>query len=64
LEDGELMPEGENLRFELKTRPNRGPEGGEKSDEQGRHAGRERYQPSAQICNGDKRYRVSGRDRW
>ena len=34
LEDGELMPEGENLCFELKTRANGGPEGGEQSDEQ------------------------------
>ena len=35
---------------------------GEKRDEQGRHAGRERYQPSAQICDGDKRFPTSGRD--
>ena len=59
-EDGELMPEGENLRFEFKTRPNGGPEGGEQSDEQGQHAGRERYQPSAKICNGDKMFGTSG----
>lgn len=56
------MPEGKNLRFELETRANGGPEGGKQSDEQGQHAGREPYQPSAQICNGDKRFRVSGRD--
>ena len=63
LEDGELMPEGENLRFELKTRANGGPEGGQQSYEQSQHAGRERYQPSAQICSPDKRFPVSGRDR-
>ena len=56
------MPEGENLRFELKTRANGEPKGGKQSDEQSQHAGRERCQPSAQICNGDKKYRVSGRD--
>ncbi len=38
-------------------------EGGEQSDEQSQHAGRERYQPSARICNGDRRFRVSGADR-
>jgi hypothetical protein len=32
-------------------------EDGEQRDEQSQHAGRERYQPSAQICNGGKRFR-------
>lgn len=34
LEDGELMPEREDLRLELQTRPSEGPEGGEHGDEQ------------------------------
>jgi len=34
LEDGELMQEGENIRFAFKTRATRGPEGREQSDEQ------------------------------
>jgi serine/threonine-protein kinase len=62
LEDGELMPEGENLRFELETRPNGEPEGGEQGHKQGWHAGRERYQSPGRICNGDKKFGVSGRD--
>ena len=37
LEDGELMPEGENLRPELETRPNDRPEGGEEGREQCGH---------------------------
>jgi len=37
-------------------------QGGEQSDEQGRHAGRERYQPPTPIYNGDKGIRISGRD--
>ena len=38
LEGGQLMPQGENLRFELETRPNGGPEGSAQRDEQrGRH---------------------------
>jgi len=63
LEYGELMPEGENLHLELETRPNGGPEGGEQREEQRSHTGRERYQPPAPICNGDKRFRIVGRDR-
>jgi hypothetical protein len=63
LEDGELMPEGENLRLEFKTRANGGPTGGKQRDEQGERTGRERYHPSAQICHGDKRFRVLGRDK-
>ena len=38
LEDGELMPESENLRLELETRPNGRPEGGEQRDKQRGHA--------------------------
>jgi hypothetical protein len=33
LQHGELMPEGENLRFELETGPNGSPERGEEGDE-------------------------------
>jgi hypothetical protein len=63
LEDGELMPEGQNLRFELKAGPNRCPERGEDGDEQRGHAARERYQPPAQICNDDSTFWILGRDR-
>jgi len=42
LEYGQLMPKGENLHLEIETRPNGGSEGGEQSDEQCSHAGRER----------------------
>lgn len=34
----------------LQARPNGGPEGGRQSDEQGEHASREPYQPSAEIA--------------
>jgi hypothetical protein len=37
LEDGELMPESEDLRLELEARPSEGPEGGEQGDEQRGH---------------------------
>jgi hypothetical protein len=63
LEHGELMPEGENLRPELKTGPNGSPERDEEGDEQRRHAGRERYQPPAQICNDDSTFWISGQTR-
>jgi hypothetical protein len=45
LEDGELMPEGEDLRLEVEARPKAGPEGGHQRDERRGHAGPERYQP-------------------
>jgi hypothetical protein len=53
--------EGENLRLELETRPQGGPEGGEQSDEQRSHAART---VSVSTCNlkGQNRYRVNGRD--
>ena len=38
LEDDELMPEGENFRLELETRPNDGQQGGEQGNEQCGHA--------------------------
>jgi hypothetical protein len=38
LEDGELMPEREDLRLELQTRPSEEPEGGEHGDEPRGHA--------------------------
>jgi len=57
-----LMSEGEDLGFELDTRPNGGPEGDEQSDKPGGHAGRERYQRLRPICNGDRRFGVFGRD--
>jgi hypothetical protein len=38
LEDGELMPEGENLHLELETRPKGRLESGEHSDKQRGHA--------------------------
>jgi hypothetical protein len=56
------MPQGENLRFELNTRPIAGPEGGEEGGKQRGHAGLERDQPPVRIRNGDKRFGVSGRD--
>jgi hypothetical protein len=39
------MPEGEDLRFELQTRPNAGPEGGEQGDEQRWRADRRSAKP-------------------
>ena len=57
------MPQGENLRLELKTGPDGSPERGEESDEQRGHAAPKRYQPAAQICNGASTFRVFGRDR-
>jgi len=57
------MPEGENLRPELKTGPNGSPERDEEGDEQRGHAGREWYQPPGQICNDDSTFWISGRDR-
>ena len=42
LEDGELVPKGEDLRLELEARPDDGPEGGEQGDERRGHAGRKR----------------------
>ncbi len=42
LEDGELMPEGENLRPELETRPNDRPEGREQRREQCGHPAADR----------------------
>jgi hypothetical protein len=62
LKDGELMPQGENLRLELETGPDGSLERGEESDEQRGHVGRERYQPAAQICNGASTFRIFGRD--
>ena len=38
VEDGELMAQGDNLRLELKTRPNGTAEGGEQGDQQRGHA--------------------------
>ena len=45
LEDGELMPEGENLGLELEARPNGRPDGSQKGDEQRSHAGADRISP-------------------
>jgi len=42
LEDGKLMPQGDNLHLELKTRPNGRAEGGEQGDEQRGHAAADR----------------------
>jgi hypothetical protein len=56
------MPQGENLRLELETGANGGAERGEEGDEQRGHAGRERYQPAAQIYNGASTFRIFGRD--
>ena len=63
LEHDELTPEGENLRFERNTGPNRSPERGEDGDEQRGHAARERHQPSARICNDGSRFWILGRAR-
>jgi len=57
------MPQGENLRREVGPRQDRRAEGGEQSDEQRSHAGRERYQRPAQICNDDNPFRIFGRGR-
>ena len=48
LEDGELMPEREDLRLELETRPSEGPEGGEQGDEQRGHAPTDGISPDPQ----------------
>ena len=42
LPDGELMPQGEDLRLELETRPNGGPASSEQGDEQRNHAAADR----------------------
>jgi hypothetical protein len=63
LENGELMPQGEDLRLEVDTRPKARAEGGEQGDERRGHSGAERYQAWARICNDDKTFGVSGRDR-
>jgi hypothetical protein len=62
LEDGQLVAQGEDLRLEFEARPKRGAEGGEQRDEQGGHR-RERYQPRRRICNANKTFEISGRDR-
>jgi hypothetical protein len=48
LEDGELMPEREDLGLEFETRPSERPEGGEQGDEQRRHAAADAISPSPQ----------------
>ena len=62
VEDGELMPQGEDLRLEVEARPKAQAEGGEQGDERRGHPGRERYQAWARICNEDKTFGVFGRD--
>ena len=44
LEDGQLMPEGENLRLEVEAGPKSGPEGGDQGKQGRGHGGPERYQ--------------------
>jgi len=61
LEDGKLMPQGDNLHLELKTRPNGRAEGGEQGDEQRGHADRGRYQSPIHVGNGDRRFVSLGR---
>jgi hypothetical protein len=62
LQDGQLMPEREDLRLELDARPKTGSEGGDQGDERCGHGGRERYQATTRICNDDKTFGVSDRD--
>jgi hypothetical protein len=57
-----LTPEGENLRLEVETGPNRRPERGEEGDEQRGQAGRERYQRPVETCSDSSTFRISGRD--
>jgi hypothetical protein len=45
------------------ARPKTGPKGGDQGNERRGHAGGERYQPWGRICNDDKTFGVSGRDR-
>ena len=52
----------ENLRIELETRPQGGPEGREQAGKPRGHVARERHQPLGQICNGGKRFGILGRD--
>jgi hypothetical protein len=60
LKDGQLMPQGENLRLELETRLDGGPKGGEQRDEQGGHLAGERYQPPAETFKRDNTFRLLG----
>ena len=43
------MPEGENLRLELETRPNGGSDGGEKGDDERGHVAADRISLGAQL---------------
>ena len=49
LEDGELMPQGENLHLEIETRSNGGAERGEQGDEQRGHAAADRISLGSQL---------------
>jgi hypothetical protein len=62
LEDGELMPEREDLRLEVEAGPKSGPEAGDQGNERRGPAGRERYQASGRIRNDDKTFGVFGKD--
>lgn len=62
LEHGELMPQGEDLRLEVKARSETGPEGGDQGGERCDHAGGEHSQPWGRICNDDKTFGISGSD--
>ena len=49
LEDGELMPQREDLRLEFEARPKRTAEGGEQQDKQGRRRQRTVSAPAPDL---------------
>ena len=57
------MPEREDLRLEFDARPKTGLEGGDQGDERCGHGGRERSQAATRVCDDDKTFGVSDRDR-
>src|ERR687888_28159 len=60
LEDGELVPQGENLDFKLRSRTDSGANGGEERNQNGAHV---RVTISARATNRTKRpYRSSDHD--
>jgi hypothetical protein len=60
LEDGELVPQGENLDFKLRSRTDSGANGGEERNQNGAHV---RVSISAPATNRDERAcRISDND--
>jgi len=62
LEDGELVPQGENLGFKLRPRMDTGANSGEERNQNGAHV-RTPYQPGAANPERDKAYRISDNHR-